>query len=240
MHLRPRETRQAKASNKRAQGDREEEEEVGAKRPKRLRPRTPPVVEKGRVKSKLDSIIMSHLRHQHSDCQAPISVLPPFSLMEPHVCPTSKFEDTVQNTRANLACRVLKMQSQSHPTDRNNLDKKINKHFVHSRFRHMRTCKDDASCFTACSFLGTCQQLVVGTDSGDLRVLDTFSGEAVDYFDSHAHSSAIHSLRTMQPSSGYQPMLLSSARTEVVLWDTVELKSQVTFRNVYDGSFDSR
>ena len=150
----------------------------------------------GCVKSKLNSIIIEYLKHQHSECQAPISVLPPFSLMEPHVCPKAKLEGTfVENTIPNVTCRVMKMQSRAHPGEFKHLDRKLNKHFVHSRFRHMRTCKDDTS-FTACSFMGNSQQLVVSTDSGDLRILDTFSGEVVDYFDSHAHSSAIHSLHT--------------------------------------------
>ena len=202
-------------------------------RPKRLKPSgeggccpnapapapAPAAVDMCPVKSKLDSIIMEHLKHQHCECQAPISVLPPFSLMEPHVCPKANLEgNSIENTRPNVACRVLKMQSQAHPRDYKYFDRKFNKHFVHSRFRHMRTLKDDAS-FTACSFMGNCQQLVVSTDSGDLRILDTFSGDVVDYFDSHAHSSAVHSLRTWQPRNGWPPMLLSAASNDVVLWE---------------------
>jgi HIV-1 Vpr-binding protein len=199
----------------------------------------------GRVKSNLDSIILKHLRHQHSECEAPISVLPPFSLVEPYknVCPKGKLEGIfLESTSPNIASRMLKMQSRAHPSDHKYLDRKLNKHFIHSRFRHMRTFKDlNDTSLTACSFMGNSQQLVVSTDSGEIRVLDTFSGEIVDYFDSHAHSSAIHSLRTWQPrgGAGWPCKLLSSASNDVVLWDTETLRCQTTFQNVHNGCFDS-
>lgn len=37
--------------------------------------------------TRLDGIVTQYLRQQHRECENPISLLPPFSLLKPHICP---------------------------------------------------------------------------------------------------------------------------------------------------------
>jgi hypothetical protein len=55
------------------------------------------------VASRLDSIMVAYLRHQHRQCPAPIATCPPFSLLEPHACKEPGLE---RNAPANVARRV--------------------------------------------------------------------------------------------------------------------------------------
>lgn len=158
----------------------------------------------------LDSMMIQNLKHQHRQCPAPITTLPPLSLLHPHVCPEpSRNLDAPVNVTARLGTREFRKYYggiHAHRRDRQ---------FVYSRFRPWRTCRDEASLLTCLTFLGDSSRFATGIHSGELKIFDSDSGNILE-------SNSSHQSPLMYVQSGFSgttQMILSSAPHTVKLWD---------------------
>ncbi|MCL7026290.1 hypothetical protein MKW94_025957 [Papaver nudicaule] len=157
----------------------------------------------------LDSLVVQYLKHQHRQCPAPISTLPPISLLHPHTCPKSRCSlDAPTNVVARLSTREFRNSfvGRSNRRDRQ---------FVYSRFRPWRTCRDDSAPMTCLTFLEDFSQIAVGCYSGEVRIFDSDSSNMVRSYTSH--QSAV-TLVQSAVSSGAR-LVLSSGSEDVCLWD---------------------
>ncbi|XP_035543159.1 DDB1- and CUL4-associated factor homolog 1-like, partial [Juglans regia] len=159
----------------------------------------------------LDSLVVQYLKHQHRQCPAPITTLPPLSLLHPHVCPEPKRSlDAPSNVTARLGTREFRsIYGGVHGNRRD-------RQFVYSRFRPWRTCRDDAGALLTCiDFLGDSSRLAVGSHSGELKIFDSNSNNVLESCTSH------QSPLTFVESylSGETQLLLSSSSQDVRLWD---------------------
>lgn len=159
----------------------------------------------------LDSLVVQYLKHQHRQCPAPITTLPPLSLLHPHVCPEPKRSlDAPSNVTARLATREFKH------TYGGVLGNRRDRQFVYSRFRPWRTCRDSISVLLTCiTFIGDSSRIAVGVHNGELKTFDSNNSNVVETFGSH------QSPLTLVQSfvSGETQLLLSSSSQEVRLWD---------------------
>lgn len=159
----------------------------------------------------LDSLVVQYLKHQHRQCPAPITTLPPLSLLHPHVCPEPKRSlEAPSNVTARLGTREFRsMYGGVHGNRRD-------RQFVYSRFRPWRTCRDDVvSLLTCINFLGDSSRLAVGTHTGELKIFDSNSNNVLESCISH------QSPMTFIESylSGDTQLVLSSSSQDVRLWD---------------------
>ncbi|GAB4837651.1 hypothetical protein Ancab_002501 [Ancistrocladus abbreviatus] len=159
----------------------------------------------------LDSIVVQYLKHQHRQCPAPITTLPPLSLLHPHVCPEPRRSfDAPSNVTARLSTREFRsMYGGIHGNRRD-------RQFVYSRFRPWRTCRDDAAALLTCmTFLGDTSQIAVGSHSGELKLFDTNSNNVLESCMSHQYPVTL----VQSYFSGGTQLLLSSSSHDVRLWD---------------------
>ncbi|KAL2925727.1 DDB1- and CUL4-associated factor-like protein 1 [Bienertia sinuspersici] len=159
----------------------------------------------------LDSIVVQYLKHQHRQCPAPITTLPPLSLLHPHVCPEPRRSlDAPSNVTARLSTREFRsMYGGIHGTRKD-------RQFVYSRFRPWRTCRDDAAALLTCmTFLGDSSQIAAGSHSGELKIFDTNSNNILENCTSHQTPLI---LVQSYPSNGTH-LVLSSSSLDVKLWD---------------------
>ncbi|GMH10738.1 hypothetical protein Nepgr_012579 [Nepenthes gracilis] len=165
----------------------------------------------------LDSIVVQYLKHQHRQCPAPITTLPPLSLLHPHVCPEPrKILDAPSNVSARLSTREFRsMYGGIHGNRRD-------RQFIFSRFRPWRTCRDDAAALLTCmTFLGDSSQIASGSHSGELKLFDSNSNNVLDSCMSH------QSPVTLVQSYLYDgtQLVLSSSSHDVRLWDASSISS---------------
>lgn len=159
----------------------------------------------------LDSLVVQYLKHQHRQCPAPITTLPPLSLLHPHVCPEPKRSlDAPSNVTSRLSSREFRsMYGGTH-------GRRKDRQFVYSRFRPWRTCRDDASTLLTCTaFLGDSSRIAVGCHTGELKVFDSNSNNVLESCTSH--QSPLTLLRSH--FSGDTQLILSSSAMDVRLWD---------------------
>ncbi|XP_074276417.1 DDB1- and CUL4-associated factor homolog 1 [Silene latifolia] len=159
----------------------------------------------------LDSIVVQYLKHQHRQCPAPITTLPPLSLLHPHVCPEPRRSlDAPSNVTARIVTREFRsMYSGVHGS-------KKDRQFVYSRFRPWRTCRDDAAALLTCmTFLGGSSQIAAGGHSGELKIFDLSSNNILESCISH-QTPVI--LVQSNPVDGTN-LVLSSSSLDVKLWD---------------------
>ncbi|KAF9608499.1 hypothetical protein IFM89_009865 [Coptis chinensis] len=166
----------------------------------------------------LDGIVVQYLKHQHRQCPAPITTLPPLSLLHPHTCPESRHSfDAPANLSARLSTREFRnWYGGIHGSRRD-------RQFVYSRFRPWRTCRDDAL-LTCLTFLGDSSQIATGNHSGDLKIFDSNSGNMLE--SNGSHQSPV-TLVQSAPSGGNR-LLLSSSSYEVRLWDASSISGGST------------
>ncbi|KAK1258509.1 hypothetical protein QJS04_geneDACA011484 [Acorus gramineus] len=162
----------------------------------------------------LDSLVVQYLKHQHRQCPAPITTLPPLSLLHPHVCPEPRQSlDAPVNVTARLSTRECQRQYGgilAHRRDRQ---------FVYSRFRPWRTCRDDAALLTCITFLGDASRIATGSHSGELKIFDSNNNTIVE---SHScHQSPI--MLVQSAFSGDTQLILSSGSFDVRLWDAFSI-----------------
>ncbi|KAE9603737.1 hypothetical protein Lal_00002461 [Lupinus albus] len=159
----------------------------------------------------LDSLVVQSLKHQHRQCPAPITTLPPLSLLHPHVCPEPKQSlDAPSNVTARLGTREYKfMNGGVHGNHRD-------RHFVYSRFRPWRTCRDDAGDLLTCvTFVGDSSHIAVGNHNGELKFFDSNNSSVVESFTGHQNPLTL----VQSFVSGDNQLLLSSSSQDVMLWD---------------------
>lgn len=162
----------------------------------------------------LDSLVVQYLKHQHRQCPAPITTLPPLSLLHPHVCPEPRRSlDAPSNITARFCTREFR--SRYGGIHRNRRDRQ----FVYNRFRPWRTYRDDggdgSGLLTCITFLGDSSQIAAGSHSGELKIFDSSSNNVVESCAGHQYP-----LTVVQSyySSGAQ-LVLSSSAHDVRLWD---------------------
>ncbi|XP_027354388.1 DDB1- and CUL4-associated factor homolog 1 isoform X2 [Abrus precatorius] len=165
----------------------------------------------------LDSLVVQYLKHQHRQCPAPITTLPPLSLLHPHVCPEPKRSlDAPSNVTARLGTREFKyMYGGVHGNRRD-------RQFVYSRFRPWRTCRDDAGALLTCiTFVGDSSHIAVGSHNGELKFFDSNNNNVVESFT--GHQSPLTLVQSFV--SGETQLLLSSSSQDVRLWDATSILS---------------
>ncbi|KAH0741223.1 hypothetical protein KY290_034266 [Solanum tuberosum] len=165
----------------------------------------------------LDSVVVQYLKHQHRQCPAPITTLPPLSLLHPHVCPEPKRSlDAPSNVTSRLSTRDFRsLNGGTH-------GKRKDRQFVYSRFRPWRTCRDDAGVLLTCvSFMGDSSQIAAGTHSGELKIFDSNSSSILESFTSHqAPLTLLQSYLSVETQ-----LLLSSSAHDVRLWDAASVSA---------------
>ncbi|KAE8056460.1 hypothetical protein FH972_013233 [Carpinus fangiana] len=165
----------------------------------------------------LDSLVVQYLKHQHRQCPAPITTLPPLSLLHQHVCPEPKRSlDAPSNVTTRLGTREFKsMYGGVHGNRRD-------RQFVYSRFRPWRTCRDDAGALLTCiSFLGDSSRLAVGSHSGELKIFDSNSNSVLESCTSHQYPLTF----VESYLSSETQLVLSSSSEDVRLWDAASVSA---------------
>ncbi|KAH7423347.1 hypothetical protein KP509_12G050900 [Ceratopteris richardii] len=173
----------------------------------------------------LDSLVVQYLKHQHRQCPAPITTLPPLSLFHPHVCPeSSRVCEAPLNTVRRFSGREIV------PPFGGGHGRRRDRHFVYSRFRPLRPCRNEREIFTSSAFLGTTFCLATSSQSGDICLFDCHSGNLLE---SHScHQSPILSLQSAPISLGGSielsesvpaHLLLLSGSSDSQLWNSSAL-----------------
>ncbi|KAI3919224.1 hypothetical protein MKW92_012792 [Papaver armeniacum] len=157
----------------------------------------------------LDSLVVQYLKQQHRQCPAPITTLPPISLLHPHACPESRCSlDAPTNVVARLSTREFRNSFGGRFSRRD-------RQFIYSRFRPWRSYRDESSLVTCQTFLGDFSQTAIGCHSGEVRIFDSNSCNVVESSTGHqSHVTLVQSA----VSSGAR-LVLSSASQDVYLWD---------------------
>lgn len=157
----------------------------------------------------LDSLVVQYLKHQHRQCPAPITTLPPLSLLHPHVCPEpSRSLNAPANMAARASTREVGKQYRGIHAGRRD------RQYAYSRFRPCRTCRDDVSLLTCITFLGTSDRIVTGSHSGELKIFDTNNGNVENY---GSHQTPVPMIQSAL--LGDTQLILSSGTFDVKLWD---------------------
>ena len=118
------------------------------------------------VRSRLDTMTTAFLRHQHRQCGAPISVCPPFSLLEPHACrEPRRLLDAPSGIAARLSARERVGGFGGLHGGR------ATRHFVFSRFRPLlRPLHQETIIITAGAFPGLeSSRVITGSHGGELQ-----------------------------------------------------------------------
>ncbi|XP_010447613.1 PREDICTED: DDB1- and CUL4-associated factor homolog 1 [Camelina sativa] len=172
----------------------------------------------------LDSLVVQYLKHQHRQCLAPITTLPPVSLLHPHVCPDPKrLLEAPQNITGRLGTREL--QSFYSGVHGNRRDRQ----FVFSRFKSWRSFRDETALFTCIALLGGTNHIAVGSHAGEMKIFEASSGSLLESFQGHQAPVTL-----VQPYvSGDTQLLLSSSSSDVQLWDASSITGGP--RHSFDG-----
>ncbi|EFH45601.1 transducin family protein [Arabidopsis lyrata subsp. lyrata] len=172
----------------------------------------------------LDSLVVQYLKHQHRQCLAPITTLPPVSLLHPHVCPEPKrLLEAPLNITGRLGTREL--QSFYSGVHGNRRDRQ----FVFSRFKSWRSFRDETALFTCIALLGGTNHLAVGSHAGEIKIFEASSGTLLESFSGHQAPVTL-----VQPYvSGDTQLLLSSSSSDVQLWDASSITGGP--RHSFDG-----
>ncbi|KAJ0262950.1 DDB1- and CUL4-associated factor 1 [Hirschfeldia incana] len=172
----------------------------------------------------LDSLVVQYLKHQHRQCLAPITTLPPVSLLHPHVCPEPKrLLEAPLNITGRLGTRELQSYySGVHGSRRD-------RQFVFSRFKSWRSYRDENALFTCISLLGGTNHLAVGSHAGEIKIFDASSGSLLESVSGHQAPVTL-----VQPYvSGDTQLLLSSSSSDVQLWNASDMNNGST--HSFDG-----
>ncbi|KAK6912401.1 hypothetical protein RJ641_022002 [Dillenia turbinata] len=163
----------------------------------------------------LDSLVVQYLKHQHRQCPAPITTLPPLSLLHPHICPEPRRSmDAPLNVTARLRTREFRCMYGGMYGNRRD------RQFVYSRFRPWRICRDDNGALLTCiASLGDSSQIVVGIHSGEIMIFDANSSKLLE--SCTAHQSPLTIVQSYL--SGETQLVLSSSSHDVRLWDAFSI-----------------
>uniref|UniRef100_A0ACD5V8R1 Uncharacterized protein n=1 Tax=Avena sativa TaxID=4498 RepID=A0ACD5V8R1_AVESA len=158
----------------------------------------------------LDSLVVQYLKQQHRQCPAPVTTLPPVSLVHPHVCPEpSRNISAPPNVTARIGSREIHMEFSGIQVPHRD------RQFIYSRFKPYRVCRDESSLLTCMTFIADASRVAAGNHTGELRIFDCNTAGLVETQSCHQH------LVTMldSTSSGGNELILSSSLHEVKLWD---------------------
>ncbi|CAN8273361.1 unnamed protein product [Cochlearia groenlandica] len=172
----------------------------------------------------LDSLVVQYLKHQHRQCLAPITTLPPVSLLHPHVCPEPKrLLEAPLNITGRLGTRELQnFYSGVHGNRRD-------RQYVYSRFKSWRSCRDETALLTCISLLGGTNRIAAGSHAGEIKIFEASTGSLLESFSGHQAPVTL-----VQPYvSGDTQFLLSSSFSDVQLWDASSIASGS--RHSFDG-----
>lgn len=173
----------------------------------------------------LDSLVLQYLKHQHRQCPAPITTLPPLSLLHPHGCPEPKRSlDAPSNVTARLSTREFRiMYGGIHGSRRD-------RQFVYSRFRPWRTCRDESGALLTCiTFLGDSSRIAAGSHTGELKIFDSNNSNTLESCSSHQYPVTV----VQSYYSGETQLILSSSAHDVRLWDGASVSAGP--RHPFDG-----
>ena len=160
------------------------------------------------VRSRLDSILTQYLRAQHRQCAAPITACAPFSLLTPHQCPQPK---RILEAPRNLTSR-LRQREWANASGWDIGMRRADRHFVYSRFRPLRVIRSEDSLFSAASFVhGIIDQVVVGTNDGEIQVFDAVTGDMLEAVDALRYGS-VRKIAPTGPKCPVPVFAVSSAR----------------------------
>jgi DDB1- and CUL4-associated factor 1 len=162
----------------------------------------------------LDSLVVQYLKHQHRQCPAPVTTLPPLSLLHPHVCPeASRSLSAPANIAARMESREINRQFTGIQVPRRD------RHFIYSRFKQCRVCRDESSLLTSMTFLGDAYRVAAGNHTGELKLFDCNTAELVDTQACHQH----HVTMMESTYSGGNELILTSSLNEVKIWDAFSI-----------------
>nr|XP_019703984.1 DDB1- and CUL4-associated factor homolog 1 isoform X2 [Elaeis guineensis] len=162
----------------------------------------------------LDSLVVQYLKHQHRQCPAPITTLPPLSLLHPHVCPEPSRD---LNAPANVTARVSTCEFRKHYGGIH--ASRRDRQFIYSRFRPCRTCRDDTALLTCITFLGDSSRIAIGCHSSELKIFDAINGNVLD--SQACHQTPVTLVQSAL--SGGSQLVLSSGLYDVRLWDATNI-----------------
>uniref|UniRef100_A0A4Y0BF31 DDB1- and CUL4-associated factor 1 n=1 Tax=Anopheles funestus TaxID=62324 RepID=A0A4Y0BF31_ANOFN len=114
----------------------------------------------------LNSIITEYLTNQHALCKHPMSTCPPFDLFKPHKCPDPCLNG-MSGVGNNFAARFYRRQAGI-------VSRRYDRRLVHSNFsasRVLRTVEMDY-CFTSCDFTPCGTRLIVGSQTGEVKIFN--------------------------------------------------------------------
>ncbi|XP_057434582.1 DDB1- and CUL4-associated factor homolog 1-like isoform X2 [Lotus japonicus] len=163
----------------------------------------------------LEILVVQYLKHQHRQCPAPITTLPPLSLLHPHVCPVPKRSlEAPSNVSARLGTREFNFRYGGGHGNRRD------RQFVFSRFRPWRTCRDDAGALLTCiTFVGDSSHIAAGSHNGELKFFDLNNNNVVESFTGHQSPLTV----VQSFVSDEAQLLLSSTSQDVKLWDATSI-----------------
>ncbi|KAG8066834.1 hypothetical protein GUJ93_ZPchr0004g40143 [Zizania palustris] len=162
----------------------------------------------------LDSLVVQYLKHQHRQCPAPTTTLPPLSLLHPHVCPEpSRSLSAPTNIAARMGSREIRMQFSGIQIPRRD------RQFIYSRFKLCRVCRDESSLLTCMAFLGDASRVATGNYAGELRIFDCKTANILET--QTCHQQLVTIVETT--SSGGNELILSSSLNEVKIWDALSV-----------------
>ena len=118
--------------------------------------------------STLDSIIQGHCLAQHQRCEQPVSTLAPFSLTQPHRCPSKQIQSATS-----IIPNLIRRQRNFTTKHSDSFSAKVRK-FVNSRFRSWRIIRADDLNFT-CACFGDVDKVYIGTQEGTVTEFNTGS-----------------------------------------------------------------
>ncbi|KAL6651717.1 hypothetical protein ACP70R_010642 [Stipagrostis hirtigluma subsp. patula] len=158
----------------------------------------------------LDSLVVQYLKHQHRQCPAPVTTLPPLSLLHPHVCPEpSRSLSAPANIAARMGSREINRQFSGIQVPRRD------RQFIYSRFKICRVCRDEASLLTCMTFLGGASRVAAGNHTGEIRIFDCNTANLLE-----THTCHQQLVTTMESTySGGNELILTSSLNEVKIWD---------------------
>uniref|UniRef100_A0A182M2H1 DDB1- and CUL4-associated factor 1 n=1 Tax=Anopheles culicifacies TaxID=139723 RepID=A0A182M2H1_9DIPT len=127
----------------------------------------------------LHSIITEYLTNQHALCKNPMSTCPPFDLFKPHKCPDPR-PNRVSGVGNNFAARFYRRQAGFS-------SRRCDRRLVHSNFsasRVLRTVELDY-CFTSCDFTPCGTKLIVGSQTGEVKIFNLNDSNEEHSFSCH-------------------------------------------------------
>uniref|UniRef100_A0ACD5WNZ4 Uncharacterized protein n=1 Tax=Avena sativa TaxID=4498 RepID=A0ACD5WNZ4_AVESA len=164
----------------------------------------------------LDSLVVQYLKHQHRQCPAPITTLPPVSLLHPHACPEpSRSISAPPNVTARMGSREISREFSGIQVPRRD------RQFIYSRFKPCRVCRDESSLLTCMTFIQDASRLAAGNHTGELRIFDSNTAGLIETQSCHQH--LVTTLEST--SSGGNELILSSSLNEVKLWDSFSVST---------------